>query len=426
MKLKVNPFQPDNPVSSFEQFAGRADELRVLIDSLYQLGHGNPKYKIVTGARGIGKSSFINQIRALTVNHVDILRELEVDAGDFTFQFEVFDHIAARGHSTEHIILSLIRMMKDRLTRDSYKRKAESFLSNWTPKASLPGGLVQVEYSRHSDGDLITDLISILQDVWCEVKETKDGIILIIDEIDTVAEETDIASFLKIMTERLSQLGLNRVALYPVGITNAVERLQKEHGSIGRVFETIELMPMRPQESREVIEKSLRSGVASRQVEMTDTAISQVVKESGGFPFIIHQFCFHAYRIDEDDCIDTGDLRKAVRYVVTNVRRHELERTLQAAGSGTNRDILLAMAKHDEVQVPLKDIAATIGKKSVAMSSNMKSLQDRGAIARIECALYRIADPLLRHYIRQLGEYGHIDSLRDERQLRLPIDEQEA
>ncbi|MDE2775160.1 MAG: AAA family ATPase [Chloroflexota bacterium] len=426
MKLKKNPFRPDKPVLTFEQFAGRSNELRVLVDSLYQIGHGNPMYKIVTGPRGIGKSSFVNQIQSLTTNHADILNELNVDAGDFAFRFAVYKHIAAKGQTTERIVLSLIRSMKNSISKDGALKIIDEFLENWKPTFGLPGGVAKLEYTGHSNSELSTDFIEALNEVWTELRADKDGIILVIDEVDTVAEDTDIASFLKVTTEQLAQSGLQQVALYPVGITDAIEKLKSEHGSIGRVFETIELMPMPPDECREVINKTLQSEEGSRYVEITESALDQVVQISEGFPAIIHQLCYHAFRFDVDDSLDDADLTKAIRHVVTKVRRQELDRSLQAAGSGVNRQIVQAMAMHDELHVPLKDIATTIGKTSSQMSSHMKALQNRGAIDKIDRALYKIADPLLRLYIRQMEEFGRPGFWGDGRQLRLPFSQEEG
>ena len=55
------------------------------------------------------------------------------------------------------------------------------------------------------------------------VESNMDGIVIIIDEVDTVATDTDIASFLKTTTEMLLKSDLNKVAVYLGGITDAIE-----------------------------------------------------------------------------------------------------------------------------------------------------------------------------------------------------------
>ena len=132
-QLKPNPFRPDKPVTEFDLFAGRSDKLKVLIDALYQIGQGNPRHMIVTGPRGIGKSSFINQIQPLAKSRSAILRELDIDAGNFGFRFAVFKHIAMKNQRTEDIITSLIREMRKEAKGD-LRKWFDSILEKWKPK----------------------------------------------------------------------------------------------------------------------------------------------------------------------------------------------------------------------------------------------------------------------------------------------------
>ena len=62
--VKVNPFKPNSPVPT-AMFAGRYDEVIALEKGLFQTKHGQPSNIMITGDRGIGKSSLL-----LYVQHV--------------------------------------------------------------------------------------------------------------------------------------------------------------------------------------------------------------------------------------------------------------------------------------------------------------------------------------------------------------------
>jgi len=422
VKLKINPFRPDKPVTDFDLFAGRSDELKVLIDALYQIEHGNPKHTIVTGPRGIGKSSFINQIQSLTKNRSPILRELDIHAGEFGFRFAVYQHIAMKNQTTESIVTSLImKMRKD--TKGDLQSWFGSILEKWKPKFKIPA-VGEIEYQPHNVQDtsaISTDFIEAIRNLWKEIKDSKDGIVIIIDEVDTVAADTDIASFLKTLTELMLNSGLDKVALYLGGITDAIEKLKGDHASIGRVFETVELSPMNHEESREVITKTLASGVETSQVEITPSAIERVVEIAEGFPAVIHQLCYHAYRFDDDNSIDENDVQLALHDVVTRVRREELDKSLSRAGTGYARKILFVMANDDRHNVPLADIAKRLSKPTNEVSSPITKLVRDEKVVRVERALYRIKDPLLRLYIRQLDEFEQSEKQKDDRQMTLKM-----
>jgi Cdc6-like AAA superfamily ATPase len=59
---KINPFAPNSPVHS-GMFVGRVAELVKLESCLVQTRAGSPSNFMLTGERGIGKSSLLNYIK---------------------------------------------------------------------------------------------------------------------------------------------------------------------------------------------------------------------------------------------------------------------------------------------------------------------------------------------------------------------------
>ena len=60
---RYNPFKPNSPIFS-GMFAGRTKEISRIDEILYQTKLGNPSHILITGIRGIGKSSLL-----LVANH---------------------------------------------------------------------------------------------------------------------------------------------------------------------------------------------------------------------------------------------------------------------------------------------------------------------------------------------------------------------
>ena len=227
-----------------------------MIRALFNTGHGNARHMIVTGPRGIGKSSFINQIHSVTDNGDDVLAKLNIDAGGFRFRFPVFKCRARQGQSAEHIVSSLMDAMPTKLSAENVGNIVGDFVSKLKLSLSTPG--INIEHRNELFTDLGREFVRTITNLWLAIKHESDGIIFIIDEIDTVAEASGIASFLKVTTEELVDARLDRIAFYLVGVTGSMQRLMSDHPSIGRVFETIELRPMNHSESRDVIYRTLK------------------------------------------------------------------------------------------------------------------------------------------------------------------------
>ena len=62
--VKINPFKPNSPVST-GMFAGRLTEIITLEKGLHQTKNNNPINFLITGERGIGKSSLLTYIKFL-------------------------------------------------------------------------------------------------------------------------------------------------------------------------------------------------------------------------------------------------------------------------------------------------------------------------------------------------------------------------
>ena len=400
MQLRPNPFRPDKPIDDFETFAGRSHELGVMIRALYNTGHGNARHMIVTGPRGIGKSSFINQIHSVTDNGDEVLAKLGLDAGGFRFRFPVVKCRARQGNSTEQIVTALMDNLPTILTADNVGSIVGGFLGRWKATVSVPG--LTLEQRSESHTDLGRDFVRTLSNLWKAIEDDKDGIVFIIDEIDTVAESSDIASFLKVTTEELVDARLDKVAFYLVGVTGAMQKLMSDHASIGRVFENIELRPMNHSESRDVITRTLASSPSSRRTRVTEESMNWVIETARGFPEIIHRLCYEAFENDTDMVLDRVDFDRAAVEVATRVKRAELGELMRRAGAGRLNDILIAMAEFDSPVVPVSFVGQKLGLKPNQFSAQMSTLKGRNIIENRGRGMYRFVDPLLSIYIQNL------------------------
>jgi CspA family cold shock protein len=111
--LKPNPFMPQQPIMDPNKFAGRDDAVINSVDCLF-----NHKNLIVTGERGIGKSSLAFQLALLSEGERALLDRFEVDTGSYEFSYLTADHRCIPGHDIMSIIESLILSAVRRLGVD--------------------------------------------------------------------------------------------------------------------------------------------------------------------------------------------------------------------------------------------------------------------------------------------------------------------
>ena len=401
MQFKLNPFRPDKPIDNFDLFAGRRYELSILVRLLYQIRGHNPRHFAALGDRGVGKSSFINQIQSLVDDSSTMLRQLGFDSVDYDFRFLVFKHVASQHDTTETIVSALIHEMETKVRSESFGQRSKRFLDKWKFTLQVPM-VGSAEYQPHSSSEIGIDFVDMVASCWADVEARCDGFVFIIDEVDKVALNTDIASFLKVTTEKFVDAKLNRVAICLGGLTGAMAQLRQVHPSIGRVFEPIPLRPMRSEEGREVIRKALESGADTNSFRFSVSAMDEIVELAGGYPALIQQLSFYAVEHDSDNIIDERDVKRAIDEVVMRIKLDELDSAFKEACTGMTARILKALADHDDLHVPLRYIAETLERKQNEISSPITKLVRMGKVTRVERGVYSISDRLLRQYIRNL------------------------
>ena len=76
--MKFNPFVP-NGIAFPGMFFGRSDEIGTIEQSLFQTLNGNPQHLLISGERGIGKSSLLN--------YADLIARGDIEVEDTEFNF---------------------------------------------------------------------------------------------------------------------------------------------------------------------------------------------------------------------------------------------------------------------------------------------------------------------------------------------------
>lgn len=390
----VDPFFPSRPVDDPLRFSGREYQVDQAVDSLYQTKHSNPKHSVITGDRGIGKSSLLFQIQHVATGDNRLPNKLGIDLGVSSFDYAVAWHDADSGQSAKHVAHGLLSEIQGAL---------EKIKSTFKIDVNL-GGFLKISERENSEETSISKLAS----RFCkEVKKAtesaldggKDGLLLFVDELDRVDPEGGLASFFKLTSEKLIRNKVNNAAFICAGITGAIQKLETEHASIYRTFRDIPI----PLLSEDEVEEILTGGFDQVGVSYEQSVIGRTLKVSGKFPEPVHLLGSKMLSVNDDKIIDNKDFKDAKIEVVKDARRNKLKDILRSAGSGKYQKILLAMAKHDEASVPLSFISKEIGYKQNQYSSNMSTLIDRNVIKRIDTGVYSFVEPLLKEYIKHFG-----------------------
>jgi hypothetical protein len=395
LPVKYNPFTPGKRLTRPDLFAGRTAQLEEGVKLLGRATHGNVLHGLITGDRGIGKSSLASQVEGIARGD-ESASELASDLLDGTrFNFLVAEHIAQAGEGVGDVVAGL-------LTSLDRARKKSPWPIKWEIEIDLKlikGKLVQNDDTRR---EAVVGFVDEVEKAWTAVEGKADGILLVIDEVDRIAEESGVATFFKVATELMTARGLEHVMLLPVGMVGVQELLKAEHASVERVFNVIHVPLLGNAEAMSILERAL----ASTPVEIKWEVSHEIARLSGGFPHPVHLLGSECFEIDTDGLIDELDLTAAMHAIVTEKWKEEFDANYVAAGYGKNREIVKAMGDYPYVDVPVGYICERLGVQQPEISSNIGTLMKRGVIVRPDRGVYSFKDPLFRVYVSTLNVLG--------------------
>ena len=257
MRLKPNPFTPQEPVIDPNKFAGRGEPLRNAVDALF-----NNKNIIVTGERGIGKSSVAYQLIYMAQGDTALIDRLNIETDGFQFSFVTGDHRCVPGNTLSDIVSSLGTSLLNTL---NIKDKEIKKTTEWQVDLKLVKVGQKKEMEQIEVSELANKFVDLVAQILQKAATDFNGIAFLIDEIDCLPPEIQLAPFFKSIVEALRFKRYQNVSFITAGVTGTGTKLITQHPSFSRLFENIELRRMAKDELDDIIVNALHgSGVGVR------------------------------------------------------------------------------------------------------------------------------------------------------------------
>lgn len=417
--MKVNPFRPNSPINP-AMFVGRVSEIERLEQALVQTRAGEPAHFMITGERGIGKTSLLLYLKALAQGKIQF--------NSVTFNFLVLD-LDVEPNSTQ---LGLISRIKMRLENQLGKsERARTFLKeSWAflQRLHIMDFGIAPEQKNSSEEVLLDEFALTLAQV-CErtcnpdseptFSARHDGILLIIDEADNCPSQLHLGSFFKLLTERLQRHYCNRILVCLAGMPDLRDKLYVSHPSSLRIFEDLQLGGLTKQEVLDVIDICLKRANKDNQdkVWITDEARKMLVSFSEGYPHFIQQFGYSAFAYDTDGKIDNVDvlqsafgIRGALDLIGDRYYRDDFYNKIQQDGY---RQVLRIMAEDLDGWVTRTKIKSKFKGKEATLNNALKALRDRHIILpkQGEKGVYRLQHKGFALWIKLFADPGFLTSV---------------
>ena len=373
-----NPFQPQTPIVDPSKFSGRGQNL---VDAVNAVSRGQSI--LIAGERGIGKTSFANQISSYLRGDTSLIAKLG-SAVVAPRRFFVVDYYCQAGSSIEDIKKGLVARLEAQTLGVPTKRKL---------RISLPGFTREDVVETSQGDDFFVRFLSSAKRI-CNASSGHEGLAVCIDEIDQIDDTANLGDLAKGLVDQCGKSGVALILVLTGVLGSALEKL-KEHKSALRTLQIIPLRIMSDEEIAQLVEDQLQG--TSKSVDGTVAAL--IAHYSGGFPSPAHLIGLHAFDYAEKKIIDKQAFENALGFIINDIHGVVFGDMLGAFSEEYMKIVAALCAQSDSLSVSELCQRTNIG--SPAMRTHLGRLNsDNVVVSTSEGGVvkWRIADPLFKIY----------------------------
>ena len=402
-------FAPAMEIHDPDLFVGRREEIAAGIDALLNPGG----FLAIYGPRGVGKSSISYQIKGIAEGKSGLPKRLGLAEKLPKRGFNYIVHYCR----CDDFIANIGDLLKRLAFGDNHNRSLFSFTKGGEKRlaafkkiieaegsAKLFGvgvrgkGIEEASYTVYISDDFIQQFRQLLGTIERD-QHKAEGLLILIDEFDTLRDKTRFASIVKACSSRFVKFGI-------VGIASNLSELVEDHSSIGRQFDLIRV-PLMPHGDLMQILKN-----AERKIELAirfeESAKQMIAARSEGFPFFTHLLGKQAMLVAMEahkSTITVADVELLKRSIAEGRLSTIYEDVYHKAVKGsTQRELLLkAFADVPEVEIhspPVFSLAKDLGISKPADVVRGLLRQSFPILTKVRPKYYRFTDPVFKVYAR--------------------------
>ncbi len=231
---------------------------------------------------------------------------------------------------------------------------------------------LDTELGTADSGDLEADLTELFVAVGEAAVDRKTAVAICVDELQYLSSVE--LSALIMGVHRINQRSLPLI-LFGAGLPQVIGLSGKSKSYAERLFDYPNVGQLADSDAR----LALQSPVRDNNVEFDDSAISEVIKETQGYPYFLQQWGHEAWNIATSSPITLENIQTASRLAIKNLDQSFFRVRFDRL-TPRERDYLYALAKLGSGSQRSGDIAEELGARAQSVAPIRSSLIKKGMI----------------------------------------------
>ncbi len=377
-----NPFNPRIPARP-EGFIGRDVELKEFLSCLYSTMQKSPMSIAVIGSRGIGKTSFLAKCEYLSKEKgCIVIRFSSIEGG-----FKSVEDLC------EYLLLQLQNEIVKRSKLELLKKGAIEFFKNYNFKITYKDVGVEIR-GRVKQSALQYMFRDKLLEIWENIENSCNGIIIMVDEAEIIEDITGALMFLREVFSRLGEGGCGYMILLS-GKLAFPEQMSEKFSPLVRFFHPIALYNFSKEEGMLLLKTKLeKTGIRADKM-----VLEKMYEESEGHPYVLVAIAYLLYEnLPEKTKRITLEIYNAIKPKITSYLNSDFFGIMYRRASPLGKLILKETIKLDG-ETTFNKLVKTLRRQKGSISSALKELIEQGSLIKIERGKYRIFHSLYKDYI---------------------------
>jgi hypothetical protein len=301
-----SPFTPGSPVP-VELFVGRSEQIEELTHYISQSLSGKQQNVFLLGDRGIGKSSIAAFIHFWAEKYKDMLG-VHIFLGGITDLNDV----------VRHVFEEILKESKG----ERWFENIKGFFGKYVKEVGLLG--ISLSFSPPEDKirEITKNFPEALFNLLEKLEKQKRGLIIILDDINGVAESEEFANWYKSFVDKVATHYSDfKVLVMLIGLPEVWDTLLSKQPSLTRVFRVVEIERL----SERDVKKFFSRAFNKVDMEVHNKALNFMARYSGGLPILMQEIGDAVFWNDEDGIIDSKDATVGVIVAAERIGRKYLD-----------------------------------------------------------------------------------------------------
>jgi putative ATPase len=379
-----SPFYPGLPVP-VDLFVGRKTEIQRISRAASQVATGKPQAVFIMGEYGIGKTSLAKYASVLAEEKYKLLSY----------------HVMLGGKdSLDEMTASVVQtIIQSKISKPTVTEKIQKFLSTYIGEQSLFGISIKLDKLKKDSPDIREGFLNFLGEIYKRIQDEYNGIILVFDEINSIANQSKFAQFIKSMVDEnaISNSTLP-LLLILCGTDEKYRTIVEKHQPVERIFEISQIEIMNEEESHEFFLNAFNKV----DMKLEEKALQILTKCSGGLPKLMHLLGEAAFWITDSTVINREVALRAVVAASEEVGRKFVDQQVYKALQSKDYHSILKKISTQRLELSFKksDIVKKLNDIEKRKFDNfIQRMKKLNVITQRQRGEYIFRDWLTRTYI---------------------------